>query len=405
MSFIGRYSPPGDKSITHRILILSAISKGSCKIEYALKADDTMATLNALKAMGVEFDVEENIIVKGVGLKGLKRPKSEIDCKNSATSMRLLAGILVGQDFDSILIGDKSLSKRPMKRIIEPLTLMGANIKSDDNEHPPLFINPSEGLHPIEYELTVPSAQVKSAIMLASLYTGEVSTIFESKESRNHTEMMLDYFYSNDFKVDEYTVPGDFSSAAFFIAGARLSKGSELLVENVGLNPTRIGLLEVLQRMNANIDVQDIKLKNNELVGNLLIKHSSLDGTEVYSEEIPTMIDEIPMLAILAAFANGETIIRDLGELRAKETDRLQAIFSALDALGVDVRIEEDDLYIKGGKINPAILNAEGDHRLEMAFEILKAVSKVDIEIRGGNVSSVSYPDFYKDFNKIWRTK
>lgn len=405
MSFIGSYTPPGDKSITHRILILSAISNGNCTINGALISEDTTATLNALKSMGVEIDVSDNIKVKGVGLKGLKEPKSEIDCKNSATSMRLLAGILVGQDFDSVLIGDKSLSKRPMKRIIEPLTLMGANIKSEDNEHPPLFIKVSNNLHPIEYEMTIPSAQVKSAILLASLYTGELSTIFEIKESRNHTEMMLDFFNSNNFQVESYTVPGDFSSAAFFIAGALLSKGSELLIENVGLNPTRIGFLEVLQRMNANIDVQDIKLLNNELVGNLLIKHSSLDGTEVFPEEIPTMIDEVPMLAIIAALANGETIIRDLGELRNKETDRLQAIFNALTALGIEVKLKEDDLFIKGGSIKPTILNAEGDHRLEMAFEILKIVSDVEIEIKGGNASSISYPDFYKDLNKIWRTK
>lgn len=406
MKFYGDYYPPGDKSITHRALIIAAISDETCRIENALISEDTLATVDCLRALGVEIEIEEDkniITVFGVGLHGLKEPNSPLDCKNSGTTMRLLSGILVAQRFPSILIGDESLSKRPMERVVEPLALMGADIKADSSGNAPLVINPVEKLDSITYELVVPSAQVKSAIQLASLYTGEESLVTGDKTVRNHTDMMLAYFKDNGYRVNKYIVPGDFSSAAFFIAGTLLLEDSYITVKDVGINPTRIGFLEVLQRMGANIDLDNIRVINNELIGDLEVRHSDLTGVHVYEEEIPSLIDEIPILSIIASLSRSETLLRGVSELKAKETDRLKLIVDSLSSIGFDVKSKKDDLIISRGKneLKACTLDAKNDHRFAMSFEILKLATKLNFEIINGESYGVSYPNFYSDLHKI----
>lgn len=409
MSFIGRYRPPGDKSITHRALILSSMAEGVCDIRGALISEDTLSTIRCLRLLGVrieEFSKLNFIRVYGVGKYGFHAPKDVLDCGNSGTTMRLLTGLLAAQSFKSILTGDKSLLKRPMERVAEPLRLMGAQISLSENGTAPISIFPSTNLRGITYRMETPSAQVETALQIASLYASSPSVIICDKILRSHTSLLLKEFDKCTYER-ELKIVGDFSSAAFFIVGAVLSNDSDVVVENVGLNEGRIGLLHALYRMGARIEGLEKNSCYGEPVGSLRVRSSSLTSCRVESKEIPSLVDEVPLLAIAAAFADGRTEINGLGELRVKESNRLAAISDFLCALDVQHGINGDDLWIEGKsdfqheRVKAMIrrIDAHYDHRIAMCKAVLNHVF-------GGEVLSVdsvcvSYPDFYKDFNQL----
>ena len=315
----GEIKVPGDKSISHRAIIFGAISKGETIVSNILLSEDTLKTIQCFIEMGIEFNIDEKnnrIKIFGKGLNGLKEPKKPLNCGNSGTTMRLLSGLLVGQKFKSRLIGDSSLNKRPMDRVIVPLTKMGGNIKGVNNEYPPLDIEPSEKLNSIVYELPVASAQLKSAILLASIYSNRRSIVIEKKVTRDHTERMFEYFQKNDFVGSELYVPGDISSAAFFIVAATIIKGSNIVLKDVGVNQTRTGIIDVLIQMGAKIEIKNIRIVNNEPIGDIYVSYAPLKGIVIDEDLIGRLIDEIPILAVAAAFAEGTTIIRGAEDLK-----------------------------------------------------------------------------------------
>lgn len=409
MSFVGVYYPPGDKSITHRALILSAMATGTCRIHNALFAEDTLSTASCLRQLGVsieDFPDRKLFRVEGVGKYGFQTPTDDLNCGNSGTTMRLMTGLLAAQSFSSTLVGDGSLLLRPMERVVKPLLEMGAKISLSDSGTAPIRIIPSDGLHGITYRMEVPSAQVKSAIQIASCYCSTPSVILCEKTMRNHTDILL-AAYREQSCISHVMIPGDFSSAAFFIIGALLSEGSDLYVKHVGLNVGRIGLLKVLQRMGAKIEVFDEMCYGGELVGTLRVRTSRLGACHVSSEEIPSLIDEIPLLAIAAAFATGSSKICGLAELRVKESNRLQAISDLLTIFQVKHGIEKDDLWIEGQPTNLLRLSNEGlhnidfhsDHRLSMCRAILSQLIGNDY-LQEESIN-ISYPDFYKDLKQM----
>lgn len=395
----GEIKVPGDKSISHRSIIFGAISQGETKIDNILLSDDTLKTIQCFKDMGIEFDIDEEnnrVNIKGKGLNGLREPKKPLDCGNSGTTMRLLAGLLVGQNFSSTLIGDSSLSKRPMDRIIIPLTKMGGNIKGAHNKYPPLEIEPSEKLNGITYELPVASAQVKSAILLASIYSQGESKIIEKKVTRDHTERMLDYFREKDFIGRQVYIPGDISSAAYFIVAASIIKNSSIVLKDIGVNPTRTGIIDVLKEMGANIEVKNVRIVNNEPIGDIYVSYAPLKGISVDEGLIGRLIDEIPILAVAAAFAEGTTTIRGAEELKFKESNRIEAIAKELSKMSVDISPLPDGLIIKGGnKLTPAKVNAHKDHRIAMALSIAALAIEGESEVIDSHWVNISYPDFY----------
>lgn len=395
----GEIKVPGDKSISHRSIIFGAISQGETKIDNILLSDDTLKTIQCFKDMGIEFDIDEEnnrVNIKGKGLNGLREPKKPLDCGNSGTTMRLLAGLLVGQNFSSTLIGDSSLSKRPMDRIIIPLTKMGGNIKGAHNKYPPLEIEPSEKLNGITYELPVASAQVKSAILLASIYSQGESKIIEKKVTRDHTERMLDYFREKDFIGRQVYIPGDISSAAYFIVAASIIKDSSIVLKDIGVNPTRTGIIDVLKEMGANIEVKNVRIVNNEPIGDIYVSYAPLKGISVDEGLIGRLIDEIPILAVAAAFAEGTTTIRGAEELKFKESNRIEAIAKELSKMSVDISPLPDGLIIKGGnKLTPAKVNAHKDHRIAMALSIAAMAIEGESEILDSHWVNISYPNFY----------
>ncbi|NLV89192.1 MAG: 3-phosphoshikimate 1-carboxyvinyltransferase [Tissierellia bacterium] len=395
----GEIKVPGDKSISHRSIIFGAISQGETKIDNILLSDDTLKTIQCFKDMGIEFDIDEEnnrVNIKGKGLNGLREPKKPLDCGNSGTTMRLLAGLLVGQNFSSTLIGDSSLSKRPMDRIIIPLTKMGGNIKGAHNKYPPLEIEPSEKLNGITYELPVASAQVKSAILLASIYSQGESKIIEKKVTRDHTERMLDYFREKDFIGRQVYIPGDISSAAYFIVAASIIKDSSIVLKDIGVNPTRTGIIDVLKEMGANIEVKNVRIVNNEPIGDIYVSYAPLKGISVDEGLIGRLIDEIPILAVAAAFAEGTTTIRGAEELKFKESNRIEAIAKELSKMSVDISPLPDGLIIKGGnKLTPAKVNAHKDHRIAMALSIAALAIEGESEVIDSHWVNISYPDFY----------
>lgn len=408
MSFIGRYDPPGDKSITHRALILSSMAEGICDIRNALFSEDTFSTVRCLRSLGVRIEEcpeLQSFRVYGVGKYGFQAPKEVLDCGNSGTTMRLLTGLLAAQPFNSTLVGDASLLRRPMGRVVEPLRLMGANVSLSEKGTAPISIFPTQKLHGITYHMEVPSAQIQTALQIASCYASSPSDIFCDKTLRNHTSLLLKEFEHSP--VRELNIVGDFSSAAFFIVGALLSKDSDLYIENVGLNEGRIGLLNTLHKMGSRIEILQKHCCHGEPVGMLRVQSSSLTSCHVETQEIPSMIDEVPLLAIAASFAVGRTEIKGLGELRVKESNRLLAILDFLRAMDISHCTDGDDLWIQGKadfqveKIKDAIskLDIRSDHRLAMCRAILNHVFGGAVTVE--NSVCVSYPDFYKDLNQL----
>ncbi|MBF0216505.1 MAG: 3-phosphoshikimate 1-carboxyvinyltransferase [Candidatus Omnitrophica bacterium] len=415
----GTIAVPPDKSISHRAVMFGAISKGSLKVGNFLTGEDCMSTLSAFKAMGVPIEVNGDILrIKGVGLKGLKAPEGRLYLGNSGTSMRIIAGILAGQEIEVILTGDESLSGRPMKRVIEPLAKMGARIDFLEKEgFAPFIIKGAKApLKPIAYSMPIASAQVKSSVLAAGLYADGVTSVTEPFISRDHTERILELFGA-DIRKDKLTVsvnglkelepkdivvPGDISSAAFFLVGALLAEKSDLLLKGVGLNPTRTGILDVLLRMGADVRISDIK-KGPEPYGDIRVKNSHLKGTVVAPSEIPLLIDEIPVLMVAAAMASGETVIRGISELKVKETDRIKSMGENLLKAGIEIISSGDDVVIPGGRrrFEPSRFISYGDHRTAMSMAIASLFSSGESIIDSVDCVATSYPGFLEDLTRV----
>jgi 3-phosphoshikimate 1-carboxyvinyltransferase len=405
----GELDIPGDKSISHRAIMLAAIAEGTSRIDGFLEGEDTRATAAVFAELGVRIDspAPSQRIVHGVGLRGLSAPKVSLDCGNAGTAMRLLAGLLAGQSFDCELVGDASLSRRPMRRVIEPLARMGADISAREGDVPPLRIRGAL-LNGITVAPPVASAQVKSAVLLAGLYANGDTDVREVSPTRDYTERMLAAFgvpiaYSPGratlpggarLRATRVVVPADFSSAAFFIVAATLVPGSELTLRGVGLNPRRTGLLAVLRAMGADIEEANAREEGGEAVADLVVRHASLHGVDVPVEHVPDMIDEFPILCIAAACARGTTTIRGAAELRVKESDRIAAMAEGLATLGVAVAETPDGAIIEGGPIGGGHVDSRGDHRVAMSFVIAGAVAREPVVVGDcGNVAT-SFPNF-----------
>ncbi|MCI8464277.1 MAG: 3-phosphoshikimate 1-carboxyvinyltransferase [Lachnospiraceae bacterium] len=416
---IGELTVPGDKSISHRSVMLGALAKGTTKVENFLQGADCLSTISCFQAMGisVENHVDKNqVLIHGKGLHGLRAPQSVLDCGNSGTTTRLLSGILAAQPFTCELTGDASIQKRPMGRIITPLSAMGADISSlRKNGCAPLKIQgrPLSGIH---YQSPVASAQVKSSVLLAGLYANGPTTVTEPYRSRNHTELMLGGFGAKvqwddtsasltppeELYAQELTVPGDISSAAYFITAAALTPGSELLIKNIGINPTRDGILKVYQAMGADITLLNERTASMEPVADLLVRGSLLHGTTIGGALIPTLIDELPIIAVAACFAEGETVIADAAELKVKESNRIAVMTKGLSSMGADITETPDGMIIRGGRpFTSAVIDSRLDHRIAMSFTIAGLLGGEMPEIKGGDCVRISYPDFYKDLKRI----
>lgn len=414
----GEISVPGDKSISHRAVMFGAISKGITEVTNFLQGADCLSTISCFRSMGIEIEnTPEHILIHGKGLHGLSAPSAILDCGNSGTTTRLISGILAGQNFSSTLTGDASIQKRPMDRIIRPLTQMGASIRSiPENGCAPLEIN-GHPLHGISYLSPVASAQVKSCILLAGLYADGKTSVTEPALSRNHTELMLNFFGA-DVTSEGLTasvlpdpflqgnlvrVPGDISSAAYFIAAALMVPGSEILLKNVGINPTRDGMLRVCHAMGADITLMNKQSSGGEPVADLLVRYTpSLSGTVIEGELIPTLIDEIPIIAVLAATANGTTVIRNAEELKVKESNRLDIMVNELAAMGVSVEGTDDGMRIEGGKpFHGAKIDSRLDHRIAMSFTIASLAAETSTEILRSDCVNISYPTFYQDLARL----
>lgn len=408
----GEQSIPGDKSISHRAVMFGALSKGCTRITHFLEGADCLSTISCFRKMGIPIENHHGeILVHGNGLHGLSMPSEILDVGNSGTTTRLISGILAGQAFGSTLTGDASIQKRPMKRIMDPLTLMGADIKSlQGNGCAPLQIT-GRPLHGIHYSSPVASAQVKSCVLLAGMYADSVTSVTEPALSRNHTEIMLRYFGAQIASQDktasiqpepvlyarDICVPGDISSAAYFIAAGLLVPDSEILLKNVGINPTRDGILHVCRAMGADITLLNVK-EEGEPTADLLIRTSSLHGTTIGGDIIPTLIDEIPMIAVMAAFADGTTVIRDAAELKVKESDRIAVVTENLRRMGADIEPTADGMIIHGGRpLHGAVIDSCLDHRIAMSFAVAGTVCDGPQTIQNGSCVNISYPDFYKD--------
>ncbi len=408
----GEIIVPGDKSISHRALILLSISEGIASISNFLESDDCIATANILKKLGVKIYKSEknNYLIEGVGKLGLKGCNENLDCGNSGTSMRLLSGLLSAQQFESCLVGDSSLNKRPMDRVSKPLSIMGANISLHDKKTAPINIYPTQNILPIEYNMPIDSAQIKSAIMLAALYAKGKSKILEKVKSRDHTENILNYLgadividnneitLSPPKKIDAKNifVPGDISSAMFFIVGCLISKSSKITIKNVGLNPSRIGGIEILKMMGADIQISYANTTGPEIYGDIFVTSSSLRGIEIPKKYIPSAIDEFPVLFIAAANATGKTILNDAEELKFKESNRLEAMSVGLKKCKIDNSVTSNGIEIFGGELIGASVDSYDDHRIAMAFSIAGIISKGNMKILNTKNVSTSFPDFYK---------
>lgn len=418
----GEVTIPGDKSISHRSIMLGSIALGTTEITHFLEGADCLSTIDCFRKMGVEIERKpSSILVHGKGLRGLTAPASTLNVGNSGTTTRLISGILSGQNFATTLSGDDSLNSRPMKRIMTPLNTMGAHIRSlNDNGCAPLHIRPG-ALHGIHYQSPVASAQVKSAVLLAGLYADSPTSVTEPALSRNHTELMLQGFgayVATDLHTDgtatahvepckelygqQICVPGDISSAAYFIAAALLVPGSELLVKNVGTNFTRAGFLKVCKAMGADIETVSQTIEGGESRADLLVRYSHLKGTVIEGDIIPTLIDEIPMIAIMAAFADGQTVIRDAAELKVKETNRIDTVTAGLKAMGAVITPTDDGMIIEGtGHLNGASIQSYLDHRIAMAFTVAGLASDGETQIVDSQCVDVSYPEFYATLNSV----
>ncbi len=414
----GSFELIGDKSISHRAIMFSSISKGHNKISNFLMGEDCLSTIDCFRKMGVDIKIEnKDVIVRGNGLYGLKRPNNILDVGNSGTTIRLIMGILAGNKFDATLIGDNSIGKRPMKRVTDPLRSMGCKIEGkDDANYTPIRIY-GGNLSSINYKMPVASAQVKSAIILASLYADKMSTIEEKVKSRNHTEIMLKSFGAdidvNNLKINinpvdelysqDIYVPGDISSAAFIIVGALISKGSEVLIKNVGLNETRTGIIDVVKSMNGNIEIFNKRLVGGEIVGDILVKYTpNLCATTIDKTIIPRLIDEIPSIAVLASQAEGTTIIKDAKELKVKESNRIKAVVDNLKNMNCDIEELEDGMIIKGkNKLKASYIQTYNDHRIAMAFSIANLICEEEIKLDNTNCVDISFPGYFDLLNSL----
>lgn len=424
---------PGDKSISHRSIMFGALAQGTTEITGFLESADCLSTIDCFKKLGIHIDHSirptngvPTITVHGKGLHGLSAPDTTLYTGNSGTTTRLMSGILAAQPFDSNITGDMSIEKRPMNRIIKPLTQMGADISSVlGNDCAPLHINGGKKLHGINYRNPVASAQVKSCIILAGLYADGETCVYEPALSRNHTEIMLNSFGAdihNEVARDgsavailkpgmtlngcKINVPGDISSAAYFIAAALIVPGSELLIRNVGINKTRCGIITVLKQMGANIELLNLD-ESNESRADILVKYSELHGNqngkfEIGGKDIPTMIDELPVVAVLAATANCDTIIKDAAELKVKESDRIATVVENLNAMGADVEPTDDGMIIHGGKpLSGTDIKTHNDHRLAMSFAIAALAASGTTRILDDACVGISYPSFFKDLQNL----
>ena len=406
---------PGDKSISHRAIIFSMLCKGRTKIYNLLESEDVKRTIEVSQSLGSNIITNNQFIdIKGPGIDGISEPKSVLDFGNSGTSLRLFMGILSSQTFTTTLTGDNSLLKRPMERVASPLRLMGANISTNNGKAPVTISPPLGTFHGIDYKLDIPSAQIKSAIILASLFCRNKTILHTNTTTRDHTENMLKLFNypmsksKNSIEVNPgilespkiIKVPGDFSSASFFIVAALLSEDSRIIIKNVGLNPTRTGLINILRLMGADIQV-DITNKNYEATGDVIVSSSKLMGIKVPNELISLAIDELPLIFLAAAVASGETIIRNAEELRFKESDRIKSMVDLLKNLSIEVNEYQDGLEIKGGNISGGIINSFGDHRIAMTALVASSIAKEKIEVENCENINTSFPSFITLMNSI----
>jgi len=414
----GNIAVPGDKSISHRSLILGSIAQGETRIYNFLNSLDCLRTLGCMQALGgkIELDEDNSVKIKGKGLYGLKEPKDILNVGNSGTTIRLLAGLLSGQDFYSILNGDASIRKRPMKRVVEPLRLMGADIWGrKDGQFAPLSVRGNK-LNPLHYTLPVASAQVKTALLLAGLYTTGGTIIKEPLPTRDHTERMLEIMEADikisppevkvmggkELKGADIFIPGDISSAAYFIVAASILKGSQITIKQVGVNPTRTGIIEILKKMGAKIDILNYQIKSNEPQADLKIEYSKLKRIEIGKEGVPFLIDELPLIAVVATQAQGKTIVSGARELRVKETDRIKAIVSELKKMGADIEEREDGFAVNGPtRLQGAVCESYNDHRIAMSLAVAALLAEGKTVIQSSECIDISFPGFEKTLKKL----
>ncbi len=410
---IGQIKVPGDKSISHRAVMLGSLANGVTEISGFLKGADCLSTIDCFRKMGIDIDINgENVTVHGNGLRGLKKPDEMLYTGNSGTTTRLLCGILAGQNFDTSITGDASIQKRPMGRVVQPLSMMGAKI---ENEYCPLYITGTK-LHGIDYKMPVASAQVKTAIILAGLYAYGETVIHEIEKSRDHTELMLSAMGAdltvdnlditvkptNDLTAVNVDVPGDISSAAFFLVLGAIMPNSQITVTNVGINPTRTGIIDVLKDMGADITLENVHTSAGETVADITVRSSSLKGTTVGGDIIPRLIDELPIIAVAAVFADGQTVIKDAQELKVKETNRIRAVVDEFNKCGIDITETDDGMIINGGKsIHGADFKTYGDHRMAMSLTVLAQLADGESTLDASDCACVSYPTFFDDFYKL----
>lgn len=410
---VGQIKVPGDKSISHRAVMLGSLANGVTEISGFLKGADCLSTIDCFRKMGIDIDINgENITVHGNGLRGLKKPNEMLYTGNSGTTTRLLCGILAGQNFDTSITGDASIQKRPMGRVVQPLSMMGAKI---ENEYCPLYITGTK-LHGIDYKMPVASAQVKTAIILAGLYADGETVIHEIEKSREHTELMLSAMGAdltvdnlditvkptNDLTAVNVDVPGDISSAAFFLVLGAIMPNSQITVTNVGINPTRTGIIDVLKDMGADITLENVHTSAGETVADITVRSSSLKGTTVGGNIIPRLIDELPIIAVAAVFADGQTVIKDAQELKVKETNRIRAVVDEFNKCGIDITETDDGMIINGGKsIHGADFKTYGDHRMAMSLTVLAQLADSESTLDDSDCACVSYPTFFDDFYKL----
>lgn len=415
--FKGEVTVPGDKSISHRSIMLGSLAKGDTEVYGFLQGADCLSSIECFRKMGVDIENKGDIvIIHGRGLRGLTAPSDTLDVGNSGTTTRLMSGILAAQDFTSRVNGDASIQKRPMKRIITPLSMMGADIASElSNDCTPLIIR-GKKLKGINYNSPVASAQVKSAVLFAGLYADGETSVTEPAVSRNHTELMFEEF-GVDIKCEGKTVtvkpatelyakkvvvPGDISSAAYFMVAAAITPNSQITIKNVGINPTRDGIVRVFEMMGADMKVEKTSGDIGEPTADITVSTSQLKGCIIGGDIIPTLIDEIPAIAILACFADGETIIKDAGELKVKESNRIDVMVNNLKAMGADIEATDDGMIIRGGKLlHGAVIDSKLDHRIAMSFAVAAMNAEGETEIMGSECVDISYPRFYEDMKTL----
>ena len=414
----GNISVPGDKSISHRSLILGSIARGETRISNFLNSLDCLKTLECMQALGAEIELGKNnsVKIKGKGLYGLQEPKDILDVGNSGTTIRLLTGLLSGQDFYSVLCGDASIRKRPMKRVVEPLRLMGADIRGrKDGQLAPLSVKGNK-LNPLHYTLPVASAQVKTALLLAGLYAKGETVIKEPLPARDHTERMLKIMQADikifppeiklmggkELKGTDIFIPGDISSAAYFIVAANLLKGSQITIKKAGVNPTRTGIIKILNKMGAKIVILNYQIKSNEPQADLMIEYSKLKGVEIKKEDVPFLIDELPLIAVAATQAQGKTVVSGAKELKVKETDRIKAIVSELKKMGADIEEKEDGFIVEGpSKLNGAVCESYNDHRIAMSLAVAALLAEGKTVIRNSECIDISFSGFEDTLQKL----